>query len=493
MEDDEINQSTAYAVQSRGHFWWDDELAPDRHHLPLSAVTGELKITPEGRVTVQLDATLPRQHREPLYTDNRAEFEALRARRIRGVLSGTGRGVLLFDLAQAGAVHSSYAVSTEGFSATQCLIGEVQFDGRIEQPAFTYIDANLKGFEEWLWTRALKVKYGKRLSTAKYRRPKRITYRLPTGRLTLIQHLTGSSQGHFDITWSESAYLRFRPNKALGMDAAIEWHRWLQDLMILLTDSDYCLEYPKVRRGKHNCILYFQRLASTAERPRLRECPTNFPKISESFGTLFEKWLGVRDTYGPGVYLYLGTRRGLQLYTENQFIMLISGLESFHGTKYGDVKSRSKTAKLEQIVSQIADEKDKMWLRKRLARYISPNLEDRIFEALNALSLGFDKKRLQSFAHDCAQLRNDLAHYGGNRSKTTGYSDFISSVLRKNNALGPLYHALALTEIGLDPAAVRAWVMESPSAFRRKWYFAEAGLMDHADPNARPQNATAAK
>jgi hypothetical protein len=216
MADDEINQSTAYAVQSRGHFWWDDEPAPDRHHLPLSAVTGELKITPDGRVTVQLDAMLPRQRREPFPTDSRAEFEALRARRIRGVLRGSGRGVLLFDLAQAGAVHSSYAVSTEGFSATQCLISEGQFNGRFKRPAFTYVDADLKGFEEWLWTRALKIKYRKTLSTAKYRKPKRITYRLSTGRLTLEQHLTGSSQGHSDITWSESAYLRFRPDKALG-------------------------------------------------------------------------------------------------------------------------------------------------------------------------------------------------------------------------------------------------------------------------------------
>jgi hypothetical protein len=199
MADNESDQPTAaYAVQSRGHFWWDDELAPDRHHLPLSAVTGELKITPEGRVTVQLDATLPRQPRQPFHTDSRADFEALRARRIRGVLRESGRGVLLFDLAQAGAAHSSYAVSTEGFSAAQCLISEVQFDGRIKQPAFTYIDADLKGFEEWLWTRGLKWKYGKVVSTAKYRKPKRITYRLRQGRLSLVQHLSGSSQGHFD-------------------------------------------------------------------------------------------------------------------------------------------------------------------------------------------------------------------------------------------------------------------------------------------------------
>ena len=228
MADNE--QSAAYAVQDRGHFWWADELPPDRHHLPLSAVTGELKITPEGRITVQLDGILQRQRREPFHTSSRAEFQTLRARRIRGVLRESGRGVLLFDLAQAGARYSSYAVSTEGFSAAQCLISTQQFDGRLKQPTFSYVDADLKGFEEWLWTRALNFKHGKVVSTAKYRTPKPIVYRLQNGRLSLVQHLTGTSQGHSDLTWSESAYLRFRPDKSISMEAAIEWHRWLQAL-----------------------------------------------------------------------------------------------------------------------------------------------------------------------------------------------------------------------------------------------------------------------
>jgi hypothetical protein len=214
--------------------------------------------------------------------------------------------------------------------------------------------------------------------------------------------------------------------------------------------------------------------------------------LRESFGTLFESWLGVRDTYGPGVYLYLGTRRGIQLYTENQFIMLVSGLEAFHRTKYGDPTSRKASAKLDRIVDQITDPKDKAWVANRLAYTTTPNLERRIFGTLNALSLGFEEKRLRAFAEDCAKLRNELSHYGGNRSKTTSYSDFISSVQKKNNALGPLSHALALTEIGLDPAAVRAWAVERPPAFRRNWYFAEAGLIDHVDPNDRSSGAKAA-
>ena len=261
--------------------------------------------------------------------------------------------------------------------------------------------------------------------------------------------------------------------------------------MTLLTNSDHRLEWPEVRWGKHNCTLYFQWWASKAERPRLYACPTNFPKLRDNFGTLFESWLGVRDKYGPGVYNYLGTRRGLQLYTENQFIMLVSGLELFHRTKYGDPISRRASAKLDKIASQIADEKDKTWVRNRLAYTTLPNLENRIVEAVSALALGFDETRLRTFASDCAKLRNDLAHYGGSRSRTTGYSDFISSVIKMNNALGPLCHALALIEIGLDPTAVRAWAVDRPPDFRRSWYFAEAGLIDHADPAAQSQNAKA--
>jgi hypothetical protein len=63
--------------------------------------------------------------------------------------------------------------------------------------------------------------------------------------------------------------------------------------------------------------------------------------------------------------------------------------------------------------------------------------------------------------------------------------------MKKTNALGPLCHALALTEIGLDPATVRAWAVDGLAAVRRKWCFAEAGLMEYADPNARAQGATA--
>jgi hypothetical protein len=488
MSDEDIKDPATYVVRDRGHFWWAEDLPPDRHHLPLSAVAGELRITREGRITVELDGLLAHRPDDPFQTGSWAEYDALRSRRIRGVLRDTGQGVLLFDLARASARHSSHTISVEGFSAAQCVISERQFDDQMNQPKFSWLDAGLKGFEEWLWTRALQIKHGKTLSTAKYRRPKRVTYSLKNGRLQIVQHLTGRSRGHTDLTWSEVASIRFTPKTTVDIEAVIDWHRWLQDLMILLTDTDYGLEWPRVRWLKHDCTLYFQRLVTNAERPRLHECPANFPKIKDTFGTLYESWLSVREKYGPAVYLYLGTRRGVQLYTETEYLMLISGLEAFHRTKYGDHKSRRASAKLDKIVSQIADEKDRDWVGDRLAYTTLPNLEKRIFDILEALPLGFEKSRLRTFAHECAKLRNELAH-GGHRDKGTKYSDFITAVMKKNYALAPLYHALILVEIGLDPDTVRGWATDSPPAFRRNWYFAEAGLADHVDPHIRGQGA----
>jgi hypothetical protein len=40
-----------------------------------------------------------------------------------------------------------------------------------------------------------------------------------------------------------------------------------------------------------------------------------------------------------------------------------------------------------------------------------------------------------------------------------------------------------LFEIGLDPTVIRDWAVERPPSFLRTWYFAEVGLIDHADPS----------
>lgn len=446
MTDNEDQQTQpAYAFRERGLFWWADEPMLSKYQAPQTAVIGELKITPEGRIRLDLDGLLYREHQEPFHTDSEAEYLALRARRIFGVLRESGRRVLLLDLWSGPARHSSYTFSVEGFGAAQCLIGDRQFDGTTKEPKFSHIDADLKGFEEWLWSNALKVKRGRIAFTAKYRKPKAITYRLTNGRLSFLHYLDGSHKTgrHPDLTWSECTYIRYVPAKPFTVPATIEWHRWLQDLMILLTDSDYCLEWPEVKWGKHICTLYFQRDIAKTERPRQHECVINFPKLRDNFGAVFDTWMTAREKYGSAVYLYLGTRRGTQQYVENQFFMLVSGIEAFHRIKH---------------------DHEKMYLK------------DRIIEILNDLSLGFDDDKITEFAEGCVKYRNSIAH-GGHRDSTESYSDYMTAIQNLSGALAPLYHALILLEIGLDPRLVRDWITEVPPAYRRRWALSRSGLM----------------
>jgi hypothetical protein len=192
MADEEDQQTPAYAFRERGLFWWAHEPMPSQHQAPESAVIGELTITPEGRIKLDLDGTLHREPHEPFHTDGEAEYLALRARRIFGVLRESGRRVLLLDLWNGPARHSSYTFSVEGFGAAQCLIGDQRFDGTVKEPKFSRIEADLKGFEEWLWSNALKVKRGKTVFMAKYRRPTQVSYTLQSGRLWFLHYLDGS-------------------------------------------------------------------------------------------------------------------------------------------------------------------------------------------------------------------------------------------------------------------------------------------------------------
>jgi hypothetical protein len=168
--------------------------------------------------------------------------------------------------------------------------------------------------------------------------------------------------------------------------------------------------------------------------------------LRNNFGAVFDAWMLAREKYGSAVYLYLGTRRGMQQYIENQFFMLVSGIEAFHRIKHNRPPM---------------------------------HLKNRIIQMIGDLSLGFTDDRVTKFAKDCVKFRNSIAH-GGHRHGAGSYSDYITSVQKIAGALSPLYHALLLLEIGLDPQMLRNWVIDIPPAFRRRWALAQAELIEHA-------------
>jgi hypothetical protein len=483
----ETTQEATALLQERGIFWWADEPLPTTQFAPESAVGGELHVTSEGRITLDLDGFL---------TQNNSRFAALGAsddpilktKKIEGLLRESNKHVLLFDLSRRGGRFASSNVSFEGFMALFCLVGTSPFPKTKREITFSFLDVDLKGFEDWLRLGTIRVKRTKVGLRANYRHPKDIQYKLTDGKLSLKYDLSGPFWGqsrNSETRLKEIVRLRLTTKPKFTLSQAQTEFGILQDFLILMTDSSFNLDWPTVavtNRKRYN--LYFHRVTNTASAPRMHETLTNFLQVKENLGALFDAWRTKREVFGSGFYLYLGTRRGMDIYTEHQFIMLIWGLEAFHRRKSGSRKSTGITERVKRILGQISDSKDNKWSARQLKWAADPNLEQRLFETLKSLPLALDEDRVRRFASGCARDRNDLSHFGEQRDGGSAYSDFLVELHRKSEALGYLYHVLILYEIGLDEMILKWWVNESFYAFRIRSALAEVGLLEKPKPQA---------
>lgn len=451
-------------LEEHGYFWWHDEPIPDGHFAPESSITGVLKIDEEGQIELELHGVLPNQ-------------ESASSKFIQGILKGTDKHTLLMELSPHERQFSTNGISYEGFSAINCLIGDSPFPYG-KALLFRKLEVDLKGYEEWLRLGSIEVNRTQTRVSANYKKPKDITYLLDDGKITIKYDCYGSYQGkhrRHDLSLSESVSLTYGFIKAITPEEIKAQHGLLEDLFILLADSDYCLDWPLLSLGNKKYTYYFLRNRSSARAPKWYECGTSFVALRESFGQIFSTWKKKREVFGPGFSLYLATRRGMTLYSEHRFVTLIWGIESFHKTKNPDKPHSFKVLnKIQRILEQVTAQNDKEWLRKRLSpKY---RLADRIFEIFQTLPLGLDEKMLCQFSSSCARKRNDISH--GVQRGSGDYSKFAIDLERQSNALAYLYHALLLQEVGVDERIINQWIYQGYQSHRIKNTFVEVGLLN---------------
>lgn len=294
------------------------------------------------------------------------------------------------------------------------------------------------------------------------------------------------------LSLTEYAEIVLTPKQALSLAEMQALFVLFADLFILLTGSDFNLDWPTLMCGEgdqaQRLQLYFARHASREkEPPGPHKWWVNFPKISSQFGELFANWRRRREQWGPGVYLYLSTRRSESLYEEHRFIMLVWGLESLHRRRAEPARGAEKLQqKIERILSRLEEGKDKRWLQRQLEHAGEPSLEQRILETLEGLPLDLEKDALRKFARACAEKRNEISHYGGRRHEGK-YSDELEDLHKKSEALSNLYHILLLREIGIDDTTLNAIAHRGLRSFTIKSSFVAVGLLS---PEALKDPAT---
>jgi len=468
-------------IDEQGHFWWRDESIPEGHFAPDNHVTGHLVVAQDGYIRLELNGLLPTgMHPWEQILGNPEASKT--PRQIQGILKKSGSHVLLLDAIRVGGRTNSNRFSYEKYFSSLCLVGETEFPRVATLPKFSNFEVDLSGFEAWLQHGTLKVDLRQRTFIVKGKVVTDLVFNTDFGRLTFIQNAEFPDSGRlhlFELKMREFVTLSVKHKKSVSAEQIRDQHSKIQELMILLTDSHYSLAWPTVQlsRVKKRYTLYFHRIISSATPPEQHNLPTLFYQFEESFGSIFSSWSLKRDIFGAGFYAYASTRRDVDLYVENRFSNLIQGLEYFHRTKYGDQPLTSKFLdKINRIIEQISERKDKDWLRKRLEHAAEPNLAERLLEIFNELPFEIEEKRVRKFCIKCAEVRNDLAHLGGKRTREKD-SNYLNEIEKLSKALTFLYHMTLLREIGVVDTILQRWLYKSFKSYPLKLSLVETELL----------------
>lgn len=469
-------------LDEQGYFWWRDEKYPDNQFAPEKHVTGWLKISVDGEIRLELDGVLPTdQHLIEQIIVNSSTRGAPRA--IQGITKKTGKRVLLIDAMPNGGQFNSSRFSFERYFATMCLVCDSELTRNGKIPRLSEFEIDLTGFENWLRFGTLDVKRTKRTVTLKSDMARDVVFNTAVGTLTFSKDtdvVEANGLHRFEAKVREFMTFKFRRKSALSPEQVREEFGALQDLMTLLTNSHFSLEWPvvKIARTKKWCTFYFRRLMSSASAPELHELVTNFVQLKDCFGDVYAAWRTKREAFGAGFYSYLSTRRDVDLYVENQFMNLAQGMESFHRTKHGSVPLDSALqGKIDRILGNVVLSTDKKWLARRLQHAAEPSLEQRLFELFDTLPFNIEVDRLRIFAKTCADIRNDLAHFGGQRMREKSVN-FLQDLSQKGEALGFFYHMTLLHEIGLSEQMIKKWLESGLATMGARAALMETGLLD---------------
>lgn len=469
-------------LEERGYFWWHDEAVPENAFAPDSSVTGTLTIDEEGTIKLELDGYFSSEKRSPLSVLEEDDDQICSEKAIQGRLKGSSRHVLLLSIRKAGSQFRSNGISYEGFAAAACLVGAHKFPDGAKAFESSLLTIDLAGLESWLCLGNIKIERTREDISMSHRIPAPDVYSLDDGILTMRYDISApcfvDAKRTVDrANFIESVELQFEPTAIKSLKQMKDEYLSMRDLLILLIGKECRLGWPVLKVGDGHYQYYFEGGGRvTGDAPTWDLCWTNYLKLRLSFGGIVNSWKRKREEFGPGFYLYLGIRRGMQLYIEHQFVMLIWGLESFHRKKNPPAGNTKLESKIARILGQISKKRDRDWLEDRLKNAGEPSLQQRLLSVFSDLPLDLDAKKLSEFCKECADRRNDISHFGGERY-TGSRQDFLSDLIKKSEAISYLYHALLLNEIGVAPDILRDFLFQGYSSFRSKFAFKTAGLI----------------
>ncbi|MCB8878456.1 HEPN domain-containing protein [Acidisoma silvae] len=446
------NSLEKFELKEPGLFWWNDPAAPLGTIPHERAVHGQLEIGTTGLVSLELDGTLSQSIIELFAIGQPLE------KCIAGILNDDNKRVLLLKVTRNGGTLGTR--SREKFSATYCLVGQADVLSWENAKNFYAMAADLSTFGEFLTPSSIEVSKTRSSTKAIHKNKKDITLKLKEGLLDIQFRISPKILYNFksrQISLAETVTLFCR--KRFGsLEAIVNEFTNLEDFFLLVLGMEGGFPWPDVffKSSSFPARLYFSRLERSGEKPNLAKTVLLLADVRPYLSEVVDNWRTARETIGSGIYMYLGTRRGLKSYIENNFSIMMMGLESLHRSVGKTQVDEKLKTKIERVISEVSLTKDKKWLSAILRP--APNLKERLIELFSDLPLSISKARLTNFADECSRNRNDLQHFASTRADQT-YEQFAQRLVELSRALSALYHLKILQIIGIHDNSL-LWIFE---------------------------------
>jgi hypothetical protein len=143
-------------------------------------------------------------------------------------------------------------------------MGQSVFTNSADAPLFDTQTIPLSGFEDWLRLGVIKVEQTGDATTATYKAPDDIVYPGDDGMLSLILDVEADAAGMLGthaFSLKQTAHARLSLNTAISLSDLAVRFRMFEDLLKVLTGSDYELAWPTLTLPDGSCCTWhFQRM-----------------------------------------------------------------------------------------------------------------------------------------------------------------------------------------------------------------------------------------
>lgn len=285
-------------------------------------------------IKLTLDDVLPRGPGSP-NLDLEASSTKASERAVVGLIKKGEMYVRLEQLLYAGFSSGGSQRTSESFKALFCVRGSHLIADLSSNRYCTEIRISLFGFEEWLQLPSLKFEESESEFTVHIPKWPEKMFELNETIITVGAKVNSKSDGAKGKTIQQEGYLTYTPKLPMTLDEVRNTVRKIEDLLVLLTDCEETLGLPQVKIKGNDTLnqVSYETQPQRGKRIARSDLWTTFSNLSPNFGEIAEAWFAKSTKFGPGFHLYLGNRRGMQLYVENRFANLVWGLEALHRSK----------------------------------------------------------------------------------------------------------------------------------------------------------------